>query len=160
MDTLIRMQTLPLPVARSDPLDGLLDHRRVNPSIIFVSNNNFYKCCYFSGATRFQYSIFIFYSRPQQCSPPCQTRTARSGVEFTNHEATAPAVANQKEVALFQANQVSPRPFLLLELVICKFLLVRCYIFSPEISSVSTFVVQNSLEKHPTFLQVTKIYSF
>ena len=75
-----------------------------------------------------------------------RTRTARSGIEHTNHEATASPLANQKGGVLFQANEVKLFNFKLS---------VSCFIFRPEVSSVTTFVVQFLIIKHPLFVQYT-----
>ena len=79
----IRPELIPVSVAWSDweyfysPLDGMLVHRRVTPSIKFAGTH-----------------LYTWVERGTvRVKCPARTRSARSGVECANHEATAPPTA-------------------------------------------------------------------
>ena len=67
------------------PLDGLLVHRRVTPSIKFAGTH------LYTWVERGTVGVKCLAQEHNTMSPArARTRTARSGVERTNHEATAP----------------------------------------------------------------------
>ena len=87
----IRPQLIPVSVAWSDweyfysPLDGMLVHRRVTPSIKFAGTH------LYTWVERSTVGVKCLAQEHNTMSPArARTRTARSGVERTNHEATAP----------------------------------------------------------------------
>ena len=87
----IRSELIPVSVAWShwkyfySPLDGMLVHRRVTPSIKFAGTY------LYTWAERGTVGVKCLAQERNTMSPArARTRTARSGVECTNHEATAP----------------------------------------------------------------------
>ena len=67
------------------PLDGMLVHRRVTPSIKFASTH------LYTWVERGTVRVKCLAQEHNTMSPArARTRSARSGVERTNHEATAP----------------------------------------------------------------------
>ena len=67
------------------PLDGMLVHRRVTPSIKFAGTH------LYTWVERGTVRVKCFAQERNTMSPArARTRSARSGVERTNHEATAP----------------------------------------------------------------------
>ena len=87
----IRPELIPVSVAWSDweyfysPLDGMLVHRRVTPSIKFAGTH------LYTWVGRGTVRVKCLAQEHNTMSPArARTRTARSGVEHANHEATKP----------------------------------------------------------------------
>jgi len=72
------------------PLDGMLVHCRVTPSIKFASTH------FYTWVERGSVRVECLEQEHNTMSlARAQTRTARSGVELTNHEAAAPPTITQ-----------------------------------------------------------------
>ena len=70
------------------PLDGMLVHRRVTPSIKFAGTHSY------TWVERGTVGVKCLAQEHNTMSPArARTRTARSGVDRTNHAATAPPTA-------------------------------------------------------------------
>ena len=87
----MRPELIPVSVAGSDweyfysPLDGMLVHRRVTPSIKFAGTH------LYTWLERGTVRVKCLAQEHNTMSPArVRTRSARSGVERANHEATAP----------------------------------------------------------------------
>ena len=75
------------------PLDAMLVHRRVTPSITFAGTNLY---TWVEGGTVRVKCLAQEYSKMSQAR--ARTRTARSGVERTNHEVTAPLTIRNEQL--------------------------------------------------------------
>ena len=75
------------------PLDGMLVHRRVTPSIKFAGPH------LYTWVERGTVEVKCLAQEHNTMSPArARTRTARSGVERTNHEATAPPTTDSGKI--------------------------------------------------------------
>ena len=107
----IRPELITVSVAWSDweyfysPLDGMLVHRRVTPSIKFAGTH------LYTWVERGTVGVKCLAQEHNTMSPArAQTRTARSGVERTNHEATAaPFIHSEWCILLFLVKLSCPR---------------------------------------------------
>ena len=117
------------------PLDGMLVYRRSLPSNLLTFPNNSPVPIYTPGWREALWESSVLPKNTTQCPPAkARTRTARSGDERTNHEATAPPKWCLSQTLIFWWNKLDKiriiicSPVLLL-LLLLIFLLLLLLLF-------------------------------